>query len=224
MRILVVDDDERIARMLLRGLTLEGYRADVAGDGDQALRMVTQTAYDLIILDVVMPGVDGIEVCRRIRAAGEMWPILILTARDQVADRVVGLDAGADDYLVKPFAYEELLARVRALLRRQRSGESATLRFADLSLDTSTWQARRGERSVESLSPTEFELLALFLRHPHQILRREQILEQVWGYDFDGETNVLDVYVGYLRRKLEAAGEPRLIHTVRGVGYVLRQE
>jgi two-component system response regulator MprA len=171
-----------------------------------------------------MPGVDGIEVCRRIRAAGEMWPILILTARDQVADRVVGLDAGADDYLVKPFAYEELLARVRALLRRQRSGESATLRFADLSLDTSTWQARRGERSVESLSPTEFELLALLLRHPYQILRREQILEQVWGYDFDGETNVLDVYVGYLRRKLEAAGEPRLIHTVRGVGYVLRQE
>lgn len=210
--------------MLHRGLTLEGYKTDVASDGDQALRLVVQTTYDLIILDVVMPGTDGIEVCRRMRAAGEPLPILILTARDEVADRVVGLDAGADDYLVKPFAYEELLARVRVLLRRRRSVESDVLRFADLSLDTATWQVRRGERCLESLSPTEFELLALFLRHPRQILRREQILEQVWGYDFAGETNVLDVYVGYLRRKLEAAGEPRLIHTVRGVGYVLREE
>jgi two-component system response regulator MprA len=223
-RILVVDDDEKIARMLLRGLTLEGYQVDVANDGSQALRLIAQNAYDLIILDVVMPGTDGIEVCRRVRATGSLQPILILTALDEVADRVVGLNAGADDYLVKPFAYEELLARVQALLRRRLSGESSVLRFGDLALDVTTWQVQRGKRVVDSLSPTEFELLALFLRHPRQVLRREQILEQVWGYDFDGETNVLDVYVGYLRRKMEASGEPRLIHTVRGVGYVLREE
>ncbi len=209
--------------MLLRGLTLEGYQTDVANDGTQALRLIAQQAYDLIVLDVVMPGADGIEVCRRVRATGSLQPILLLTALDEVADRVMGLDAGADDYLVKPFAYEELLARVRALLRRRPSGESSLLRFDDLALDAITWQVQRGKRVVDPLSPTEFELLALFLRHPRQVLRREQILEQVWGYDFDGETNVLDVYVGYLRRKLEASGEPRLIHTVRGVGYVLRE-
>jgi two-component system response regulator MprA len=224
MRILVVDDDEKITRMLRRGLILEGYQADVACDGQQALRQAAQASYDLIILDVMMPGTDGIEVCRRLRAAGEDLPILILTARDEVEDRVSGLDAGADDYLIKPFAYEELLARVRALLRRGRSTGSAVLRFGDLSLDATTWEARRGERLLEPLSPTEFELLTLFLRHPRQVLRREQILDNVWGYNFGGDANVLEIYVGYLRRKLEAAGESRLIHTVRGVGYVLREE
>lgn len=224
MRVLLVDDDEKIIRMLRRGLTLENYAVDVASDGKQALRLATETAFDLIILDVVMPELDGIEVCRRLRAAGDDQPILILTARDEVADRVLGLDAGADDYLVKPFAYEELLARVRALLRRRHADGSAVLRFADLSLDTATWEAKRGERRLEPLSPTEFELLTFFLRHPRQVLRREQILESVWGYDFGGDANVLELYVGYLRRKMEAAGEPRLIHTVRGVGYVLREE
>ena len=223
MRILVVDDDEKIARMLRRALSLEGYMVDVAGDGQKALRLAAQGTYDLAILDVVMPGLDGLEVCRRLRAVGDNLPILFLTARDEVSDRVAGLDAGADDYLIKPFAYEEMLARVRALLRR-RSTESAALRFADLSLDVVTWEARRGERILEPLSPTEFELLRFFLRHPRQVLRREQFLDEVWGYDFGGEANVLEVYVGYLRRKLEAGGETRLIHTVRGVGYVLREE
>mgnify|MGYP005851386895 CR=1 FL=1 len=222
MRVLVADDDEQITRMLRRGLVLEGYGVDVASDGQQALRLAAVTAYDLIILDVMMPGPDGIEVCRRLRAGGEDLPILILTARDEVGDRVLGLDAGADDYLVKPFAYEELLARVRALLRRRRT-EVGALRFGDLTLDPTTWEARRGVRCLEPLSPTEFRLLAFFLRHPRQVLRREQILDGVWDYDFGGNASVLEIYVGYLRRKLEAGGEPRLIQTVRGVGYVLRE-
>src|SRR3990172_6998690 len=222
MRILVVDDDEKITRMLRRGLSLEGYTVDVACDGQIAVRLAAQGTYDLAILDMVMPGLDGIEVCHRLRAVGDDLPILFLTARDEVSDRVAGLDAGADDYLIKPFAYEELLARVRALLRR-RTAENAALRFADLSLDVVTWEARRGERILEPLSPTEFELLRFFLRHPRQVLHREQFLDEVWGYDFGGEANVLEVYVGYLRRKLEAGGETRLIHTVRGVGYVLRE-
>ena len=223
MRILVVDDDEKITRMLRRGLSLEGYTVDVACDGQIAVRLAAQGTYDLAILDMVMPGLDGIEVCHRLRAVGDDLPILFLTARDEVSDRVAGLDAGADDYIIKPFAYEELLARVRALLRR-RTAENAALRFADLSLDVVTWEARRGERILEPLSPTEFELLRFFLRHPRQVLHREQFLDEVWGYDFGGEANVLEVYVGYLRRKLEAGGETRLIHTVRGVGYVLREE
>lgn len=223
MRVLLVDDDEKIIRMLRRGLTLENYAVEVASTGKQALQLAAQANFDLIILDIVMPELDGLEVCRRLRAAGDAQPILMLTARDDVADRVLGLDAGADDYLVKPFAYEELLARVRALLRR-RSTDSAALRFADLSLDTATWEAKRDERQLEPLSPTEFELLTFFLRHPRQVLRREQILESVWGFDFGGDANVLELYVGYLRRKMQAAGEPRLIHTVRGVGYVLREE
>jgi len=224
MRILVVDDDEKIARMLQRGLTFEGHKTEVANTGDQALRLVTQTAYDLVILDVVLPGPDGIAVCRRLRDADAALPILMLTARDQIEDRVIGLDAGADDYLVKPFAYEELLARVRALLRRRDATENVVLRFADLSLDTKSWRARCGNREVETLSRTEFELLAYLMRHPDQVLQREQILTHVWGFDFEGQTNVLDVYIGYLRRKLEGDGEARLIHTVRGVGYVLREE
>ncbi|MBM3130073.1 MAG: response regulator transcription factor [Chloroflexi bacterium] len=224
MRILVVDDDEKIARMLHRGLTFEGHKTKVASTGDHALQLAAQTSYDLVILDVVMPGLDGIAVCRRLRAADAALPILMLTARDQVEDRVIGLDAGADDYLIKPFAYEELLARVRALLRRRDATENVVLRFADLSLDTKSWRVRRSNREVDALSRTEFDLLAFLMRHPDQVLQREQILTHVWGFDFEGQTNVLDVYIGYLRRKLEMDGETRLIHTVRGVGYVLREE
>lgn len=224
MRILVVDDDEKIARMLHRGLTFEGHKTEVASTGDHALQLAAQTSYDLVILDVVMPGLDGIEVCRRLRAADAALPILMLTARDLVEDRVIGLDAGADDYLIKPFAYEELLARVRALLRRRDATENVVLRFADLSLDTKSWCVRRGNREVDALSRTEFDLLVYLMRHPDQVLQREQILTHVWGFDFEGQTNVLDVYIGYLRRKLEIDGETRLIHTVRGVGYVLREE
>ncbi|MEX1020072.1 MAG: response regulator transcription factor [Litorilinea sp.] len=224
-RVLIVDDDEKITKMLRRGLILEGHTVEVARDGELALRSLAHTTYDLVILDLIMPGPDGIEVCRRLRATGDDVPILILTARDEIGDRVLGLDAGADDYLVKPFSYEELLARVRALLRRRRPHESSVvLRYSDLTLDMATWEARRGDCLLESLSPTEFELLAYFLRHPRQVLRREQLLESIWGYDYDGNANVLELYVGYLRRRLEVNGAPRLIQTIRGVGYVLREE
>lgn len=229
-RILVVDDDPKITSFLRRGLVLEGYDVTVCNSGIDALRLVAEQVPDLIILDIMMPGVDGLEVCRRIRHAGEAVPIMMLTARDTVADRVKGLDTGADDYLVKPFALEELTARVRALLRRNKAGAPAeepearpgVLRYADLELDTASREAKRGGRPVE-LTAKEFELLALFLNHPRQVLTRDKLMEKVWGYDYTGESNVLEVYVGYLRQKLEAGGEPRVIQTVRGVGYVLKE-
>lgn len=223
-RILVVDDDPKITSFLKRGLAFEGYSVDVAMDGQSALKSALEKQPDLVILDIMMPGIDGYEVARRLRAGDEQMPILMLTARDEVADRVQGLDSGADDYLVKPFAYEELLARVRALLRRsqQNNGNRTTLRYADLTLDTATREVRRGDRLIE-LTNTEFELLALLLRHPRQVLSRATLLEQVWGYDSETETNVVEVYIGYLRQKLEANQERRLIHTMRGAGYVLRE-
>ncbi|MBY8848616.1 response regulator transcription factor [Saccharothrix longispora] len=227
MRILVVDDDRAVRESLRRSLQFNGYQVDLAGDGRQALESVVSQRPDAMVLDVMMPRLDGLEVCRRLRSTGDDLPILVLTARDAVSDRVSGLDAGADDYLPKPFALEELLARLRALLRRAttdttREPAGAVLRFADLELDPGTRDVRRGERPI-SLTRTEFALLELFLSHPKQVLTRGRILEDVWGYDFPTSGNALEVYVGYLRRKTEAEGEPRLLHTVRGVGYVLRE-
>jgi two-component system response regulator MprA len=221
-RILVVDDDDAITNAVRRALAFEGYSVDVAHDGEEGLREARDRAPDLVILDVLMPGLDGLEFCRRMRTSDDT-PILMLTARDEVADRVRGLDAGADDYLVKPFAADELLARVRALLRRREPREpGASLRFADLTVDTLSRQVFRGTREV-IFSAKEYDLLLYLLRHPRQVLTRDQLLEAVWGYGYDGESNVLDVYVGYLRQKLEANGEPRIIHTARGVGYALRE-
>ncbi|GFN23541.1 response regulator transcription factor [Thermanaeromonas sp. C210] len=217
--ILVVDDDEKITSLLKRILLYEGYEVLVAGDGFTALSLATRQP-DLIILDLMLPDIDGVEVCQKIRQQSEV-PILMLTARDETADRVLGLDSGADDYLVKPFALEELLARIRALLRRHRRAERKVLEYADLKLDTGTREAWRGNR-VFQLTAKEYDLLELFLRHPRQVLTRETLMTKIWGYDYSGESNVLEVYVGYLRNKLEAQGEPRLIHTVRGVGYVLK--
>ena len=223
MNVLVVDDERAVRSALRRALALEGYRVDEAGDGDAALDFLRARTADAVVLDVLMPGVDGLEVCRRLRAAGDRTPVLMLTARESVEDRVSGLDAGADDYLVKPFALEELLARLRALLRRSGwEDDRQVLRFDDLELDPSAHEVRRGERPIE-LTRTEYLLLELFLHHPRQVLTRSQIFERVWGYDFGPSSNSLEVYVGYLRRKTEAGGEPRLLHTVRGVGYVLRQ-
>ena len=225
MKILVVDDERAVRESLRRALELEGYEIELAGDGSEALyRLESTEEPDAMILDVLMPGVDGLEVCRRIRGTGSKLPVLMLTARTEVEDRVAGLDAGADDYVTKPFALEELLARVRALLRRTtEEGSGEVLRFTDLELDPGTREVRRGERSIE-LTRTEFSLLELFLRNPRQVLTRSVIFERVWGYDFGFGSNSLDVYIGYLRRKTEAAGEPRLIHTVRGVGYALREQ
>jgi two-component system response regulator MprA len=220
-RVLVVDDDEKITSFLRRALAYEGYQVDVASNGQVALNQALEAPPDLVVLDVMMAGLDGLEVCRRLRAGGDV-PVLMLSARDGVAARVHGLDAGADDYLVKPFALEELLARMRALLRRREAAAPPILRFADLSLDTASRQARRGQREID-LTTKEFELLALFMRHPRRVLTRATIMEQIWGYDFDGESNVIEVYVGHLRQKLEAEGEPRRIHTVRHAGYVLRE-
>jgi len=225
MRILVVDDDRAVRESLRRSLAFNGYTVELAGDGQAALEALATSRPDAMVLDVMMPRLDGLEVCRRMRAAGDELPILVLTARDAVSDRVAGLDAGADDYLPKPFALEELLARLRALLRRRtpdEQGRTAALSFADLTLDPDTREVRRGERSI-SLTRTEFSLLELLMHHPRRVLSRAQILEQVWGYDFPTSGNALEVYVGYLRRKTEAQGEPRLLHTVRGVGYVLRE-
>jgi two-component system response regulator MprA len=229
MRILVVDDDRAVRESLRRSLQFNGYQVELAGDGQQALDSVRGQRPDAMVLDVMMPRLDGLEVCRRLRGTGDDLPILVLTARDAVSDRVAGLDAGADDYLPKPFALEELLARLRALLRRAAAEADAAgsdgppaMRFADLELDPGTRDVRRGERAI-SLTRTEFALLELFLNHPKQVLTRGRILEDVWGYDFPTSGNALEVYVGYLRRKTEADGEPRLIHTVRGVGYVLRE-
>ena len=222
VKILVVDDDPAVCASIDRALRLEGYTVALAGTGGGALEALAMSPPDAVILDLQLPDIDGVEVCRRMRRAGDDTPVLMLTARDAVGDRVAGLDAGADDYLVKPFALAELLARLRALLRRRSGAEGEVLRFGDLSLDLSTREARRGERPF-SLTRIEFDLLELFLRHPRQVLTREVILERVWGYDFDSGTNSLAVYVGYLRRKTEAGGEPRFIHTVRGVGYALRE-
>jgi two-component system response regulator MprA len=226
MAILVVDDDQAVRDALRRALKLQGYDVTVAGDGEEALHKLRSnpSTTDLLILDILMPRVDGLEVTRRLRADGNELPILMLTARDQVADRVAGLEAGADDYLVKPFALEELVARVRALLRRLGADETGTkLAFADLELDTGTREVHRGEDSL-TLTRTEFALLELFLRNPRQVLTRSVIFDRVWGYDFGYGSNSLDVYISYLRKKTEAGGKPRLIHTVRGVGYALREQ
>jgi two-component system response regulator MprA len=221
-RILIIEDEERILQFLRRGLTYESYIVDTALNGTDGLAIAREFPPDLVILDWMLPGMDGLEVCRRLRAASKV-PILMLTAKDSVPDRVDGLDAGADDYLVKPFEFEELLARIRALLRRVKPEQGPeTLRFADLSLDTGTHQAFRGERPID-LTAKEYELLELFLRNPRQVLTRELIYDRVWDYDFGGESNIIEVYVRYLRQKTEAEAEPRLIHTVRGVGYVLRE-
>jgi two-component system, OmpR family, response regulator MprA len=219
--ILVVDDDAGLRRALRRVLSSHGFDVEVAADGDEALAQLRARPYDLVVLDVMMPGSDGIEVCETLRTGGNDLPVLMLTARDAVRDRVVGLEAGADDYLVKPFANEELVARVRALLRRSGRGVES-LAFADLELDLLTRDARRGDRAIE-LSRIEFELLEFFLRHPRQVLGRSLIYERVWGYDGSMTSNSLDVFVGHLRRKLEAGGERRLIQTVRGVGFTLRE-
>lgn len=220
--ILIVDDDPRITDLLRRVLAYEGYTVAVAATGDEALDRTLEHPPDAIILDIMLPGMDGLEVTRRLRTAGDNVPILLLTARDAISDRVTGLETGADDYLVKPFAPEELLARVKALLRRSQPERADVLRYADLELDTGTRIAHRGAREIE-LSPTEYELLALFMRRPRQVLTRDIIMDRVWGLDFEGSTNVMEVYIGYLRSKLEATGEPRLIHTVRGVGYVFKE-
>jgi two-component system response regulator MprA len=222
MEVLVVDDEPAVRIALERALGLERYDVRTAADGRAALDHLVDHRVDAIVLDVAMPGVDGLEVCRRLRAAGDRTPVLMLTARDAIDDRVAGLDAGADDYLVKPFALKELKARLRALLRRV-DAPGAALRLADLELDPGTRDVLRGGRRIE-LSRTEFALLELFLEHPRQVLTRSAIFERVWGYDFGATSNALGVYVGYLRRKTEAGGEPRLLHTVRGVGYVLREE
>ena len=219
--ILIADDDHKITDMLRRTLIYEGYGVLTAADGKEALAQARAHHPDLVVLDWMMPGLSGLEVARRLRAAAGM-PILMLTARDAIDDRVAGLDGGADDYLVKPFAPAELLARLRSLLRRATDGGEKALRYADLVLDPTTRDIRRGDRAF-TLSPKEFDLLSYLLRHPRQVLPRERILEEVWGYDFGGEDGVLDVYIGYLRAKTEAGGEPRLIQTMRGVGYVLRE-
>jgi two-component system response regulator MprA len=223
MRILVVDDERAVRESLRRALELEGYEIELADDGQEALyRLEGQEQPDAVILDVLMPGIDGLEVCKRLRRTGSKLPVLMLTARDAVENRVAGLDAGADDYVTKPFALEELLARIRALLRRASEESEDVLRFADLELDPGTREVKRDGQSIE-LTRTEFSLLELFLRNPRQVLTRSVIFERVWGYDFGFASNSLDVYIGYLRRKTEAGDKPRLIQTVRGVGYALRE-
>jgi two-component system response regulator MprA len=225
-RVLVVDDDRAVRESLRRSLEFNGYAVTLAGDGAEALASIAGSPPDALVIDVMMPRLDGIETTRALRSAGNDLPILVLTARDSVGDRVEGLDAGADDYLTKPFALEELLARLRALLRRTHQaegpGDDEVLAFSDLTLDVATREVRRGERQIE-LTRTEFALLEMFMRRPRRVLERSFILEEVWGFDFPTTANSLEVYVGYLRRKTEAEGEPRLIHTVRGVGYVLKE-
>jgi two-component system response regulator MprA len=222
-KILVVDDEPAVQQALSRAFALERYEVEVARDGGEALEALAGARFDAVVLDVTMPGVSGLEVCRRLRASGDRSPVLMLTARDAIDDRVAGLDAGADDYLVKPFALRELMARVRALLRRQSSEDDGpgALSFDDLTLDSVAHEVHRGERRLE-LTRTEFALLELFMRHPRQVLSRSTIFEHVWGYDFGAASNTLGVYMGYLRRKTEEGGASRLLHTVRGVGYILR--
>ncbi|EUA86029.1 response regulator transcription factor [Mycobacterium ulcerans] len=227
MRILVVDDDRAVRESLRRSLSFNGYTVELAHDGVEALEMIASDRPDALVLDVMMPRLDGLEVCRQLRSTGDDLPILVLTARDSVSERVAGLDAGADDYLPKPFALEELLARMRALLRRTKleddeAADSVAMTFSDLSLDPVTREVTRGARRI-SLTRTEFALLEMLIANPRRVLTRSRILEEVWGFDFPTSGNALEVYVGYLRRKTEAEGEPRLIHTVRGVGYVLRE-
>jgi two-component system response regulator MprA len=223
--VLVVDDDRAVRESLRRSLEFNGYDVHLAGDGAEALAGIGSVAPDVVVMDVMMPRLDGLDATRALRSAGNDVPILVLTARDAVGDRVEGLDAGADDYLTKPFALQELLARLRALLRRvvpTTEGEEEVLTFSDLTMNVTTRDVTRGERRIE-LTRTEFTLLEMFLRRPRRVLERSFILEEVWGYDFPTTANSLEVYVGYLRRKTEAEGEPRLIHTVRGVGYVLKE-
>ena len=227
VRILVVDDDRAVRESLRRSLSFNGYSVELAHDGVEALDKIAAERPDALVLDVMIPRLDGLEVCRQLRSTGDDLPILVLTARDSVSERVAGLDAGADDYLPKPFALEELLARMRALLRRTKpddddAAESVALRFSDLALDPMTREVTRGQRQM-SLTRTEFALLEMLIANPRRVLTRSRILEEVWGFDFPTSGNALEVYVGYLRRKTEAEGEPRLIHTVRGVGYVLRE-
>jgi two-component system response regulator MprA len=224
-KILVIEDDEGIAGTLYRGLTFEGYKVNVAYDGTTGLASARDDPPDLVVLDWMLPGLDGLEVCKRLRSAGPT-PIMMLTAKDAIADRVQGLDAGADDYLVKPFAFDELLARVRALLRRAKPAAEGTgeiLKVVDLVMDTGAREVRRGNRKLE-LTAKEFDLLELFMRHPRQVLTREVIFDRIWGYDFGGESNIIEVYVRYLRQKMETENEPRLLQTVRGYGYALREE
>jgi len=221
-RILVIEDEERIRQFLKRGLTYEDYDVDGAEDGKTGLEYARDNPPDLVLLDIMLPGIDGLEVCRRLRAASAV-PILMLTAKESIEDRVSGLDAGADDYLVKPFSFDELLARVRALLRRAQPAQPQVFRFADMELDTGTRQGRRGGKTFD-LTAKEYELLELFMRNPRQVLTRDVIFDRVWGYDFGGESNIIEVYVRYLRQKTEFDELSRLIHTVRGVGYVLRED
>lgn len=222
-RILVIEDEARIAQFIERGLIYEGYRVTVARDGKVGLAVARDNPPDLVVLDWMLPGLDGLEVCKRLRAASDI-PILMLTAKDEVKDRIIGLDAGADDYLVKPFSVDELMARIRALFRRATpTSRPDILRFADLTLDTGTHRAARGDRAID-LTAKEYELLELFMRNPRQVLTRDVIFDRVWDYDFGGESNIIEVYVRYLRQKTETENESRLIHTVRGVGYVLREE
>ncbi|NET31139.1 MAG: response regulator transcription factor [Cyanothece sp. SIO1E1] len=219
--ILVVEDEEKLARFIELELSYEGYKVSVANDGLNGLMLARDAQPDLVILDWLMPGLTGLEVCRRLRATGSQVPVILLTAKDDVTDRVAGLDAGADDYVVKPFSIEELLARVRAHLRRTHEEDPELLQFEDLSLNRQTREVYRGDRAIE-LTAKEFDLLEYLLSHPRQVITRDRILEQVWGYDFMGDSNIIEVYIRYLRLKLEAKDEKRLIQTVRGVGYVLR--
>ncbi len=221
-RILVIEDDEAILAFLRRGLGYEGYEVETAENGQKGLALAAGNRPDLVVLDWMLPGMDGLEVCKRLRTMGKV-PILMLTAKDSVSDRVLGLDAGADDYMVKPFNLDELLARVRALLRRTQAPKQKTYTFGDLELDTGTRRAQRGERVID-LTAKEYELLELFMRNPRQVLTREMIYDEVWGYDFGGESNIIEVYIRYLRQKIEEGNEPRLLHTVRGMGYVLRED
>jgi len=224
-RILVIEDEPQIADLLRRGLLYEGYVVEITGDGEAGLSAARDRPPDLVLLDLMLPGIDGLTVCKRLRA-GSNAPILILTAKDAVPDRVAGLDAGADDYVIKPFNFDELLARLRALLRRRQPTDASgqeVLRFAGLRLNPATHEVHRGERRIE-LTAREFELLSLFMQHPRQVLTRDVLYDRIWGYDFGGESNIIEVYVRYLRAKLEDTGEPRLIQTVRGVGYALREE
>jgi two-component system response regulator MprA len=221
-RILIIEDDEAILAFLRRGLGFEGYEVETADAGQKGLALAGGNRPDLVVLDWMLPGMDGLEVCRRLRATGKV-PILMLTAKDSVSDRVLGLDAGADDYMVKPFNLDELLARIRALLRRTQAPKQKSYTFADLVLDTGTRRAQRADRVID-LTAKEYELLELFLRNPRQVLTREMIYDEVWGYDFGGESNIIEVYIRYLRQKLEDGKEPRLLHTVRGMGYVLRED